>query len=204
MSDLAITFHFLSSGALTVLKLLFLTGGIALFIGLFVGVLQYFRIPIIKQLLTIYIIAMRGIPILVLLSLTFFSLNIGSSLLAAIIALSLYNGAYMAEIFRGGIEAIPEGQFEAADTLSLTTTQKMWTIILPQVWNAVLPPLTGQYVLLVKTTAVVSVIGVMGLVSSARSTITQIGHSPLIYLIVALLYVIMCVFLEQLSSYLED
>jgi polar amino acid transport system permease protein len=111
---------------------------------------------------------------------------------AALLALTLYQGAYIAEIFRAGIEAVPRGQWEAARILGLGRVQTYRSVILPQTRAIVLPPLVGQYLSLVKDTSIAVVIGYVELVRQGQAVIDRAGHPGATYLAVAVLYFVIC------------
>lgn len=176
---------------------------LAVLLGGIVGIIQYLGIPGLKQIILAYIIAMRGIPPLVLLFLIFFGTQFSQAIIAAIIALVIYHGAYAAEIIRGGLESIPKGQFEAAESVALRFDQTLLFAIIPQIWRSVLPSLVGQSILLVKDTALVSAIGVMEVLAKGRWAIQQVGHTMLVYFLIGLFYFLICFVLERIGSILE-
>lgn len=198
-----VIFHFLGTGLLEVIRLIPICMIISLIGGVLIGVVQSARVPVVHQLISLYLVFMRGVPPLLLLLVVFFVAGFDSARFSAIFTLSIYHAAYIAEIFRGGIKAIPQGQFEAADTLALRFHQKMIYVIIPQVWRAVLPALTGQYIILVKDTALVSAIGVMEILYNARQAMQVVYQPLLIYFLVALLFYILCFSLERLSAFFE-
>jgi polar amino acid transport system permease protein len=113
-----------------------------------------------------------------------------SRAVTAIVGLSVYAGAYMAEIFRGSIEAIPRGQLEAAEALGMHYLQKMRFVILPQALKIAVPPAIGFLIALVKASSLVSVIGFTDLTRAGR-IITSQNQAPLAtFIIVAALYFI--------------
>lgn len=203
MSGYEVIFQFLGTGLLEVIRLVPVCVLISLLGGVMIGVIQSVKIPVVNQLIWIYLVFMRGVPPLLLLLVVFFVAGFDSARLSAVFTLSIYHAAYVAEIFRGGIKAIPQGQFEAADTLALRFHQKMIHVIIPQVWHAVLPALTGQYIILVKDTALVSAIGVMEILYNARQAMQVVYQPLLIYFLVALLFYLLCFSLERLSSFFE-
>lgn len=203
MTDLIVIFRFLGAGFLEVIRLVPVCVLLSLLIGMVVGIIQFVRIPGIYQLLSVYLIAMRGIPPLVFLLLIFFVGGFESARVAAFMGLSVYHAAYISEIIRGGISSLPKGQFEAADSLALRFHQKMISIIIPQVWRSALPSIVGQYIILVKDTALVSALGVMEILYNARQAM-QVVYQPLfIYFLVGFLFFIVCFSLERLSVFLE-
>jgi His/Glu/Gln/Arg/opine family amino acid ABC transporter permease subunit len=173
----------------------------SLLIGILFGILGYLKWPVFSQIINLYILIMRGLPPLTLLLLVFFSGSFGSPIMTAIIVLSVYHGAYVADIIRAGINSIPSGQFDAANSLALTIVQKMTHVILPQVWLSVIPSLVGQYITLIKDTTLVSAIGVMELLNNARQVMQVIYRPITVYVIVAMFFFVICYALELLSKY---
>lgn len=203
MSDINIILHFLQSGAIKVLQLLPLSLGFALAIGVFLGVIQYLKVPLLRQAITIYVGAMRGIPPLVWLLIIFFGAGFASPMVSAVVALSVYHGGYITDIVRGGIESIQKGQFEAARSVALNFYQVMRYVVLPQVWRSTIPSIAGQSILLVKDIPLASAIGVMEVLVRGRYAIQQVGSAMFIYFLVGLFYFILCYLLERLSVALE-
>jgi len=163
-----------------ILRILFLKGFIptvklvpiamilALLVGVVGGSLRVLRIPVLNHLLGIYAYVMRGVPTILLMFICYFVLPTGRNPMnAAILALVLSNGAYMMEIVRGGLEAIDRGQHDAAKAVAMNFWQSIRYIILPQAVLLVLPALVGQLVLLIKVTALASVIGYVELTKMA-------------------------------------
>ncbi len=203
MAGYDVIFHFLGTGLIEVIRLVPICVVLSLIAGALIGIVQTVRIPVVNQLISVYLVFMRGVPPLLLLLVVFFVAGFESARLSAVFTLSIYHAAYIAEIFRGGIQAIPLGQFEAADTLALRFHRKMIDVIIPQVWRAILPALTGQYIILIKDTALVSAIGVMEILYNARQAMQVVYKPILIYAIVGLLFYILCFSLERLSAYFE-
>ncbi|WP_055556956.1 amino acid ABC transporter permease [Streptomyces sp. NBRC 110028] len=144
-----------------------------------------------------YVEVIRNTPLLVQMLFIYFGaayLNIGdiSVFGAALLALTLFQGAYVAEIFRSGIEAVPRGQWEAARALGLTRAQTFGSVILPQTRAIVLPPLVGQYLSLVKDTSIAVVIGYAELLREGQAVVDRDGHPGVTYLAIAVLYFVIC------------
>ncbi|GAB3964944.1 amino acid ABC transporter permease [Actinoallomurus acanthiterrae] len=166
-------------------------------LGLLIAVVRTGRIPVLAQLGRCYLEIFRGTPLLVQMLFIYFGaayLNIaGISIFgAALLALTLFEGAYIAEIFRAGIEAIPRGQWEASRILGLSRAQTFRSVILPQTRAIVLPPLVGQYLSLVKDTSIAVVIGYAELLREGQSVIDRVGHPGEVYLTLAALYFVIC------------
>ncbi|WP_020612081.1 amino acid ABC transporter permease [Sediminispirochaeta bajacaliforniensis] len=203
MADIITIVKFLSTGVIALIEVIPASVAISLVLGVIIGILGYLQIPAIRYIVSAYIIAMRGLPPLTLLLLVFFSGSFVSPIVTAIVVLSVYHGAYIAEIVRAGISAIPKGQHEGADSIGLSVIAKMVHVIMPQVWLSIIPSLVGQYIILIKDTTLISAIGVMELLNNARQ-IMQVVYRPItVYVIVAVFFFVICFFLENLSKHLE-
>lgn len=154
----------------------------------------------------VYVEAIRNTPLVVQLFVMYFVIapvfGLGQ-VPSAILALSLFEGAYLAEIFRAGINAVPKGQWEAGASLGLSGAAIFRHIILPQAFSHVLPPLTGELVNLVKNTALVSIIAVADLSMLGQVVIADTFLSLEIWLSVAAIYLILTLSLAILTSCLE-
>lgn len=123
----------------------------------------------------LYVSLFQGVPLVVVLFLLYFGLpHLNSTLLltpvqAGILGLGLTNGAYLAEVFRSSILAVPQGQTEAAEALGMTDSQRMRRIVLPQAARLALPPTTNYYIFILKDSALVGFVGVAELFLTARS-----------------------------------
>jgi polar amino acid transport system permease protein len=132
-------------------------------IGLMAALARRSPILIIKYIATCYIECVRGMPLLVLILVLFYivanALNITDRFLVGVIVLSLFAGAYIAEIIRAGIDSVAASQRESARAIGLTTAQTYRYVIFPQALRQVLPPLAGQFASLVKDSSLLSIIG---------------------------------------------
>jgi len=154
-----------------------------------------------------YVQVIQGTPLLVLMFLLYFGLpTIGikiSPLLAAGVSLTIYVAAYIGEIWRGCIESVPKQQWEAAETLALTRTQRMFKVVLPQAIQIATPPTVGYMVQVIKATSLASVVGFVELARSGQIINNSIFEPFIVYLIIAVLYFLMCYPLSRLSRRLE-
>lgn len=162
---------------------------------------------LLRNIAVLYIQLLQGLPVLLVLFLAYFGLAyLGfdpPALVIASIALGLYASAYLAEIWRGAIAAVPLQQWEASLSLSMTRIQQLRYIILPQSIRISLPPTVGFLVQLVKNTSIVSVVGYIDLMRAGEHIESSL-HSPFkIYGIVAVLYFSLCFPLSQFSKALE-
>lgn len=181
---------------------------IASIIGIITGLMRVSQSKLLNGLVIFYIDLMRGIPILVFVFFIYFGLskwmNITfSPALAGVIALSVNSGAFIAEIVRGGIEAIPSGQTEAASSLGLSRTTTMRKIILPQAIKVMVPSFINQFVTTLKNSSILSVIGMVELTQTGRIIISRTYQSGNIWLIVGLIYFVVITILTRISNYLN-
>jgi polar amino acid transport system permease protein len=175
--------------------------------GFLLGITRSARIRSVNIALAAYVDIIRGTPFLVQIFIVFFILpEWGIQLNAftsAVLSLSIYGTAYICEIVYGGIVAIPRGQTEAAVSGGLGWWQQMRYVIVPQALRPILPPLVGQYVLMVKDTAVVSVIGLTDVTRVGWFTVQRIPQGILVFGLVGLLYFSICYPLVWISNRLE-
>lgn len=177
-------------------------------LGLLVAAIRTSRIPVLAQMGRIYLEVFRGTPLLIQMLFIYFGaayLDIAdiTVFLAALLALTLYEGAYIAEIFRAGIEAVPRGQWEASRVLGLGRVRTFSAVILPQTRVIVLPPLVGQYLSLIKDTSIAVVIGYVELVRQGQAVVDRVGHPGAAYFAVAVLYFVICYPLSLLVRRME-
>jgi polar amino acid transport system permease protein len=198
--------HLLLSGLETTLYLVVLIVLFGQGFGLFLAVLRHTNRRYLNPLLIAYVDIVRSIPILVLLMLIYYALPFLGirfpRFWAATFAMSLNGGAYYAEIFRSGIEAVDKGQIEAARSVGLTYLQTMRYVVLPQAFRIVLPPLTSNTLELIKASAVASVVALPDILKLARQAQSlTLNPSPLVGALI--LYLILLLPLVQLVSYFE-
>lgn len=153
----------------------------------------------------LYLTVIRGTPVVVQLLIMYFIIFASSNnkFLVAVLAFGINSGAYVAEIFRGGIMSIDEGQMEAGRSLGLNYVQTMIYIIVPQAFKTVLPTLANEFIVLLKETSVAGYVGMMDL-TRAGDMIRGVTYSAFMPLIaVALIYLMMVIVLTKLVSLLE-
>ncbi len=189
-----------------ILAILGIVGAIPL--GLLFGVGRTNTLPVMRGLSTIYVELFRSLPFITVIFWFFifvpYVLGEGTQFWAVVAALALFTGAYVAEIVRAGIQALPRGQAEAARALGLSGTQTMRQVILPQAVRNMIPPLVGQFISLFKDTSLVSIIGLIELAGAGRITANRLVTATFeIYLTVALLYFIFAYLLSVLARRLE-
>jgi His/Glu/Gln/Arg/opine family amino acid ABC transporter permease subunit len=179
----------------------------ALVAGLVVALMRISHWRVLRVVSGIYVELIRGTPALAQLFVIYFGLpDLGISpkpVTAAILGLGINGAAYLAEIYRAGIEAIHKGQVEAALSLGMTPRRAMQYIILPQALRLMLPPITNFSILLLKDTALVSVIAAPEIMFFARNLVTETYQSMHVYLLAAALYLCMTIPLSRLVARLE-
>jgi polar amino acid transport system permease protein len=179
---------------------------LAFFIGLITALLRLSSSIVARMISRIYLELIRNTPLLIQLFVIYFIIspvfNI-SPFISAILALSLFEGAYASEIIRGGINAVPGGQWESAYSLGLNSMDTYRYIILPQTLKQVLPPLTGQAVSLIKDSALVSTIAIFDLTMAGQAIISETFLTFEIWFTVAVIYLLMTVSISTFVHYLE-
>jgi len=179
----------------------------SLIIGLFAGLGRISHNRLVNRIATVYVEVVRGIPLLVQLFYIYYALGPVLRLqgpTAAVLAMSVCYGAYMAEIFRAGIQAIPKGQMEAALALGLSRTQAMRLVILPQTIKVILPPIGNEFIALLKDSSLVSILAVSDLLRRGREYASTSFRYFESYTVIALIYLVMTLFFSRLVALMED
>ena len=176
--------------------------------GCMVGIARLCNIKPIRYIANVYVDFIRGTPLLVQIFLVYFALPgiIGSRVdpfVAAISACSINSGAYIAEIFRAGIQSIDKGQMEAGRSLGMTWAQTMRYIIMPQAFKRIIPPLGNEFIAMLKDSSLVSVIGFEELTRRGQLIIARTYASFEIWMAVALVYLVMTFAVARFTGYLE-
>lgn len=188
---------------LTLISLVF-----AAILGLVFGFLKVSRNKLLRGIATVYVDIFRGIPLIVLAFFIYFGIPEAmgfkmDATVAAVITLSLNAGAYITEIIRGGIQAVDKGQMEAGRSLGLPYGKTMLKIILPQAVRVMIPSFINQFVITLKDTSIMSVIGLVELTQSGKIIIARTFESSTVWLIVAIMYLIVITALTKLSNVME-
>ncbi len=170
-------------------------------------------LPAVKLLCVIYIEVIRGVPLISLLFMAsvmfplFMPVGLNpDKLLRAQIAIILFAAVYLAEVIRGGLQALPKGQYEAADALGLSYWKKMGLIILPQALRLVIPPLVNTFIGFFKDTSLVLIIGIFDLLTSGKVAVTDPiwqAFSTEVYIMLGLIYFCFCFSMARYSQSLE-
>ena len=182
-------------------------------LGILVALGRRSKLPAIRSLCVLYVELIRGVPLISLLFMAsvMFPLfmpdgfNI-DKLLRAQIAIVLFAGAYLAEVVRGGLQAVPRGQHEAAEAIGLSYWQKNALIVLPQAIRHVIPPLVNTFIAFFKDTSLVLIIGIFDLLTTAKTAVIDPAwqqFSVEVYIFVAIIYFAFCFAMSRYSRHLE-
>ncbi|HOB42148.1 MAG TPA: amino acid ABC transporter permease [Bacillota bacterium] len=198
----------LLAGAKMTIELAVISVAIGFVIGSLVGIARVSQNRALRVIAGIYVDFIRGTPLLVQLFLVYFGLPtlIGRPVppfIAAISAMGINSGAYVAEIVRAGIQSIDRGQTEAARSLGLTSSQTMQYIIFPQAFRRIIPPLGNEFIAMLKDSSLVSVIALEDLLRKGQVVITRTFRPFEVYTVVALIYLVMTFVISKLVSWSE-
>jgi polar amino acid transport system permease protein len=199
-------FYLLQAARWTILlSLIAIAGGAVL--GLALALARVSKLRMLRALAIVYIQIVQGTPLLILLFLSYFGLSLVGlrldPLVAAGISLTFYVGAFLGEIWRGCIEAVPRTQWEASDCLGLNRFQQYAYVILPQAVRIATPPTVGFMVQVVKNTSLASIIGFVELTRAGQIVNNSTFQPLLVFLFVAAIYFAICYPLSVTSRALE-
>lgn len=182
-------------------------------IGILLALGRRSRMPIVRVLCVIFIECIRGVPLITLLFMASNMLQLFlptgmnfDNLLRALIVVCLFASAYMAEVIRGGLQAIPKGQYEAAKALGLSYWKMMRLIVLPQALKITLPGIVNTFIGLFKDTTLLLTIGIFDFLGAAQASVTDAkwkGLAHEVYVFCAIVYFIFCFSMSRYSIYLE-
>jgi len=183
-------------------------------IGILFALGRQSNMPIIKTISVLYIEFIRGVPLITLLFMSsvilplFFPEGMDfDKLLRALIGITLFQAAYIAEVIRGGLQAIPKGQYEAADAMGLTYWQSMGLIILPQALKISIPNLVGSFISLFKDTTLILIIGlfdILAMVTLTNSDTNWLGFETEGYVFVTMIYWVICFSMSKYAKSIEN
>ena len=204
----------LLSGLGITLALALLSFAIAMIIGIIFGMFSVSPVKALRIISEVFVDVIRGIPLMILAAFIFWGIpnliesmtghqNPINDFVAGTIALSLNAGAYIAEIVRGGIQAVPAGQMEASRSLGISYSKTMRKIILPQATKIMLPNFVNQFLISLKDTTIVSAIGLVELFQTGKIIIARNYQSFKMYAILAVFYLIIITLLTRLAKRLE-
>lgn len=200
-------FKFLIPAIPATLKITFFSFCFASILGLLTAISRLSSSPFLRYPAKIYIDIVRGVPLLVQIFFIYFGLGKILSLdrfVAGVVAISLCYAAYLAEVFRAGIQAIPKGQTEAALSLGMTKFQLWRYIIIPQTIRLIAPPLVNDFISCLKDSSLVSIIGLRELTRAGTEYYSQYFVDFQTWFIVGVIYLVITLSLTRLSSHLEN
>jgi len=172
----------------------FVGGGVG---GFVVAMMRVSRVPAVRTLASVYVMLLQGTPLLMQLFLAFYGLAVLTGVRldpwpAVALAFTLYAAAFLGDIWRGTIEAIPRTQWEAASALALPRWQAMRHVILPQAARIAIPPTVGFLVQLIKNTSVAAIVGFVELTRAGQLMVNVTFQPMVVYPLVAALYFVVC------------
>ncbi|MDR1778769.1 MAG: amino acid ABC transporter permease [Clostridiales Family XIII bacterium] len=215
--DFGKTFHDAAPLLLKGLQMTVLAAVVSILIGIVIGFISCMlgrsRFRVLRGISAVYVWVIRGTPMLVQALLIFFGMpqliqqfipgfRI-TALTAAIITLSLNGGAYLSEIFRGGISAVDSGQIEASRSLGMSSSRTMMRIVLPQAIKVAIPSMVNQFIITVKDTSILSAIGFGEIVNKARVYVGGTYNYFATYVLVGLFYLVIISILMVISRMIE-
>lgn len=201
-------------GGLSLTLVLAIVGIVAsLPIGIMLALGRRSQMSVVRSFCTVFIEMWRGVPLITILFMASVMLPLFApeeidfdKLLRALIGITLFQSAYMAEVIRGGLQAIPKGQYEAADALGLSYWKKMGLIVLPQALKIMIPGIVNTFIALFKDTSLVLIIGLFDLLAIVQAALSDpkwLGYSIEGYAFVAFVFWIFCFSMSRYSQYLE-
>lgn len=206
LSDDGFQWGEISIGLVKTIELSLLAFALSVVLGLAIALLRLSELVVGKGMAVIFLEIVRNMPLLVLLYLFYYVLGPIFELdrfWASILCLGVYHGAMVSEIFRAGINAVPKGQWEGARSIGMSTPQVYRFVVMPQSVRFMLPPLTGEAVNMIKSSAIVSVIAVAELTTIGRNIISDTFMSFEIWFTIALVYLIVTLILSIGVSFVE-
>lgn len=210
--DLRLVYDYRSlylQGALTTIQITFISVILGTILGMFLGLARLSKFKLLSRITLIYIDVFRGTPLLVQIFIIHFALLpsiLGQSpgvWVSGIVSLSLNSAAYVAEIFRAGIQSLDKGQMEAARSLGMSYWQAMRLIILPQAFKRMLPPLGNETIMLLKDSSLLMAISFKDLMFAGKTVQGAVMKPWEAYLPVAVIYLILTLVLAKFVRYLE-
>ena len=203
---------FLAQGLLVTFKISIISIFLGSFLGFVLGVLKTLHLSWLARGINFYLHILRGSPYLVQLYIIYFVLpSTGvewlsfDSFTAAIVSLSLYTSGYVTEIVASAIFAVPSGQEQAARSVGMSKSQALYNVVIPQALKLTVPPMASVYVIVIKSTAILSVIGISELTRQGEVAIMRMpGDIMFIYLLIAVFYFIYCYPVLRFSKWAES
>jgi glutamine transport system permease protein len=181
---------------------------IGFFLGALFGLMKITRSKMLRKVAGVYIESVRGTPLMVQVMFLYFGLPLAlgmriTPLTAGIVAIAVNSGAYIAEIVRGAVQSINVGQYEAGRSIGLSRRQTMISIIWPQAFKRMIPPLGNQFIISLKDTSLLVVIGVAELTRTGQEIISTNFRAFEVWLTVAIMYLVMTMSISKVLSVTE-
>lgn len=200
------SFPVVLKGFFMALGIVFCAFPLAIPLGLLLALFRMSKFRVLRAIGTTYVNVVRGTPLFLQIYIAFFGLPLAGiqvpPFILGVCVLFLNSGAYLCEIFRAGIQSIPQGQFEASRSLGLNGGQTMFFVIIPQTVRRVIPTMTSEFILLYKDTSLLAAVGVMEVVMYAKTIVATTGSiTP--YIVAACFYLIITIPLASLVGKLE-
>ncbi len=191
-------------GLLVTIPLTLIAFALAIVIAVAVALVQYAKVPVLRQICRFYIWVIRGTPLLVQLMVGFYGLSAlgfqNDAFMTAVIVFALNEGAYCAETIRGSLESVSEGQMEAGLCVGMSYMQIMWHVILPQAFRTAFPSLGNNLISMVKDTSLASNITVVEMFMKTRQIAGKTYLYLPLYIEVALIYLLFCSVISWLQK----
>ena len=200
-------FLYLLKGAVKTIELAAASIALSSLLGLVGALLQTFGTAPVRAMIVAYVFVNRGVPLLVLLFTMYFVLPYAGidlpPFLGGILVISVYFGAFMSEVFRAAINSVPKAQWDAARGLGMRRPLMLWVVILPQALRLALPPFLNTCMVLIKSTSLVSIIGIWELTLAGREVAERTSAAFQAFAGVGLIYFLICYSLSHCGRYLE-
>ncbi len=200
-----VVYQALLRGLGVTLEIAVITIGLSFVFGVLLGIFRFSKVPVFSQIATAYIEFIRNIPLLLLMLTCYFVAGLPSAA-AAILGLSMYTSAIIAEVVRGGLNSIPTGQWEAARSQGFNYVQIMRHVVLPQAVVKMIPPIVSQFVTVIKDSSFAMAIGAFELMYEGTILAGQYWKATqiiTIYVLIALTYFVINFLLSHLSRKLQ-
>lgn len=200
-------FKFVATGIPTTFECTIFAILLAIILGVVCGVCSVSKSRTLNLISGVYVELIRGIPLLVQLIFIYYALGKVfhiEGMVASIISMGFCFGAYMGEIVRAGIQAIPKGQMEAAIALGMSRSQAFISIILPQAFKIILPSIGNEFISMLKDSSLVGTIALSDILRRGKEYISRTFQSLETMLVVALVYLIITLLLSKLVAYMEE
>lgn len=200
------SFPIVAKGFLMALAIVLIAFPLAIPFGLILSLMRMSKFAVLRGIASLYVNIIRGTPVFLQIYIAFFGLPLAGitipPFLLGVIVLAMNSCAYQCEIFRGGIQSISKGQFEASRSLGMNGAQTMMSVIIPQTIRRVIPTMTSEFILLYKDTSLLAAVGVMEVVMYAKTIVASTGSiTP--YIVAACFYLVVTLPLARLVGILE-